>query len=129
MRLLDQHYHSNDNTETFTIVFSLFSSSNQIMDWDLSGAEITLLARFLFNIYAPRLPQLRHLILDKSTIDIIKHIASAALQLQTLETHLLIDVSSSELILSMPQLNRLILEIKSKHSPTSRTSILLPHFS
>ena len=99
------------------------------MDWDLSGAEITLLARFLFNIYAPRLPQLRHLILDKSTIDIIKHIASAALQLQTLETHLLIDVSSSELILSMPQLNRLILEIKSKHSPTSRTSILLPHFS
>lgn len=86
--------------------------------------------RLLLNIYAPILPQisqlklwyghlsttiefsrLRHLVLGQTTIDTIKHIASTAPQLQSLETILPFDIRSTEVIPLMPQLKQLILRI------------------
>lgn len=106
-----------------------------------SSAEVTQLDRSMFNIYAPMLPQLyqlklthgdflnsisfpylRHLMLERSTIHLIKHIASVAPQLQTLDTQLATGASYSELIPSMPLLNHLILRIFGKHFPT-KTSL------
>lgn len=96
---------------------------------NLSSAEVTALDRSMFETYAPILPQLyqlrlnhgdflhsesfdhlRHLILARSSVDLIKHISSVAPQLRSLETSFLLQESPTELIPLMPQLNRLILE-------------------
>ena len=93
----------------------------------------TQLDKDLFNSYAPVLPQLfklrlshgnflgsiefpqlRHLILGRSSQDIIKHICSVAPQLKSLDTTYSDVVLPSELLYPLSQLNRLILRIDGK---------------
>ena len=66
---------------------------------------------FLHSVY---FPSLRHLVLGRSTVKLLKHIAYAAPQLQTLDTSLLRESSSAQLISLMPRLTCLTLQIKGK---------------
>jgi hypothetical protein len=114
--------------------FSFFPSNrNDPWVFNLPGNELTPLDKSLFGIYAPVLPQLHqlrlchgdflkstqfphlhHLILERSSVDIMKHICSTAPQLQSLETNFSDDVLTTELIPPMSHLNRLILRIDGK---------------
>lgn len=110
------------------------SRSNRIYPWILYASLYRGIEQDLFDTYTPIIPQLsqlkldhgdflgsiqfphlRHLVLERSSIDLIKHIASAAPQLHTLHTSFSFDSFSSELFSPMPQLNRLILRIFGKH--------------
>jgi hypothetical protein len=114
--------------------FSYFPS-NRIDPWicNLPPDDVTLLDKCLSDKYAPVLPQLyqlrlyhgdflksiqfphlRHLVLDQSSVDIIKHICSVALELKSLDTRLSTNDLGTELIFPFPQLNRFILRLQSK---------------
>lgn len=110
--------------------------SNRSNRWicKLSADVVTQLDKSLFVTYAPLLPRLyklrlchgdyldsiqfphlHHLILERSSTDMIKYICSVAPQLKSLVTNLSDDELSKELIFPLPQLNRLILHIPSKN--------------
>lgn len=105
------------------------------------ASGVTSLDLRLFHIYTavfPHLYQLRlshgyrldtiqfshlqQLVLDRCTVDLIRHLSSAAPQLQSLDTSISFDPFYSEMIAPLPQLNRLILEISSKTFQTREYS-------
>lgn len=99
--------------------FCFLSSNGNDND---STNHVALLAPLLPRLYQLRLchgdfldsiqfPHLRHLVLKQSSIELIKHISSAAPQLYSLETSFSLDHSDAELIYPLPRLNRLILQI------------------
>jgi hypothetical protein len=112
----------------------LFSSPDRNDSWisTLSKGDVTRLDQKLFDSYAPVLPQLyrlrlchgdflksiqfphlRHLILERSKVGIIKHICSVAPQLKSFDTTLFIyDWSHIELFNPSTQLTRLVLRIE-----------------
>jgi hypothetical protein len=113
----------------------LFFPSNRDDKWicNLSGHELTQLDIRLFDSYAPILPQLyqlrlchgdflksvqfpqlRHLILERSSVDIMKHVCSVAPKLKSLDTSISDNVLTEEFIYPLTQLNRLVLRIKGK---------------
>jgi hypothetical protein len=112
-----------------------FIASTRDNPWvsNTSGNDLVELDRRLFDKYAPILPQLytlrlchgdflksiqffhlHHLILDRSSSNIIKYISSEAPQLKSLDTSFRHDPSTTELIYSLPLLNRLVLRIEGK---------------
>ena len=114
--------------------FSVFPS-NRTSEWvsNMLDDDETQLDEDLFNSYAPVLPQLdklrlshgdflgsiafpqlRHLILERSSHNIINHICSVAPQLKSLDTTYLDRVLTRELLNPLLQLNRLNLRIDSK---------------
>ena len=70
-------------------------------------------------------PHLRHLVLEQSSIELIKHISSAAPQLYSLDTSFSLDISNAELIYPLLQLNRLILRIHGDYFPRLDRSVKL----
>ena len=111
--------------------------SNRDDPWvcNLSPNQVTELDKSMFNVYAPVLPRLfrlrlchadflnevsfpylRHLVLERCTIDLIKHISSAAPHLKSLNTSFSLDPLHTEMLHLPPQLNRLILRIQGKRS-------------
>jgi hypothetical protein len=95
--------------------------------------DLTELDRRFFDSYAPilphlrrlrlchgdslksiRSPDLRHLILGRSSVEIIKHLCCAAPLLKSLDTTFIHDQFTTELIYQAPLLNRLILRIEGK---------------
>jgi len=114
--------------------FSFFSSSRSD-SWicKLPANDVTLLDKCLADTYAPVLSQLhqlrlchgdflksiqfpclRHLVLERSSVDIIKHICSVAPALKSLDTSFSDDMLTTELIFPMLQLNRLVLRVQGK---------------
>jgi hypothetical protein len=114
--------------------FSFFSSSRSD-SWvcKLPANDVKLLDKCLADTYAPVLPQLhqlrlchgdflksiefpclRHLVLERSSLDIIKHVCSVAPKLKSLDTSFSDDALTTELILPLPQLNRLVLRLQGK---------------
>jgi hypothetical protein len=112
--------------------FSFFPS-NRTDAWvcNIPSKDVTQLDQRLFDSYAPLLPQLyqlrlchgdflksiqfphlRHLILERSSADIIKHICSVAPELNSLDTSFSDNELSAELIYPLTQLNRLVLRIQ-----------------
>ena len=110
--------------------------SNRDYQWmcNVPSSEVTALDKSLFDKYVLLLPQLfelrlnhgdylhsiqfphlRHLALEHSNINLIKYVASAAPQLQILETKFSFLTSFTDLILPMPRLNRLVLRIQGKN--------------
>ena len=110
-----------------------FISSDQSDSWicNLSADDVTQLDIQLFDNYAPILPQLyrlrmchgdflksiqfpclQHLILERSSNDIIKHICSVAPQLKSLDAAFQHNKSNAEIIYPLTQLNRLVLRIE-----------------
>jgi hypothetical protein len=107
----------------------------------LPSDDVTQLDKSLFNTYAPLLPQLyklrlchgdylnsiqfphlHHLILERSSVNLIKYICSVAPQLKSLVTSFSDDVLITELIFPLPQLNRLVLHIQGKNSEKTKHS-------
>jgi len=114
--------------------FSYFSS-DRTDSWvcKLPAKDVTLLDKYLADTYAPVLPQLhqlrlchgkflksigfpclRHLVLERSSVDIIKHICSVAPKLRSLDTSFLNNALTTEWIFPLPQLNRLVLRVQGK---------------
>jgi hypothetical protein len=112
-----------------------FINSTRNDPWisNLSGIDITQLDRNLFDSYSLVLPQLhrlrlchgdflkstqfpclRHLILEQTSADIIKHICSVAPQLKSLRTEFQHNQSNTEILYPLTQLHRLALKIKGK---------------
>ena len=106
------------------------NNSDQQWVWNIPEYDPLRHEKLLFNIYGSILPQvyqlnlwsgyflntvqfprLRDLVLELSTIDMIKHIASTAPQLQSLKTSFAASIQSGELIFLMPHLKQLILRI------------------
>lgn len=116
--------------------------SNRDNAWicKLSSNQVTELDQSLSNIYTPILPQLfelrlnhsdylhsiqfpylRRLTLERTNVDIIERIASAAPQLQSLDIVLSYQTSSTKLIPPMPRLRGLKLGVQGKNSNKQST--------
>jgi hypothetical protein len=114
--------------------FSFFPS-NRSDSWvcKLPVNDLKLLDKNLADSYAPVLPRLyqlrlchgdflksiqfpclRHLVLERSSVDIIKYICSVAPELKSLDTCFLDKALTTQLIFSLPQLNRLVLQVHGK---------------
>ncbi|CAF4318804.1 unnamed protein product [Rotaria sp. Silwood2] len=110
-----------------------YTQPNRVNSWisDITGNDLDQLDSRLFNIYGPILPQLcrwklshedflnsiqfpqlQHLILERSSIDIVKHISSVATQLKSLETKFALNNSTTKFISPLTQLKRLVLKIE-----------------
>ncbi|CAF0725010.1 unnamed protein product [Adineta steineri] len=110
--------------------FSYINLREAFWKSNLSGTAITQIDIDLFNSYAPVLshlyrlrlchgdffesvqfPNLRHLILERSSINTIKHISSVAPQLKSLDTKIQCHTLSTKIIYPLLQLTRLTLVI------------------
>ncbi|CAF3829748.1 unnamed protein product [Rotaria sp. Silwood1] len=110
-----------------------YTQPSRINSWisDITGFDLNQLDSRLFNIYGPILPQLcrlklshgdflnsiqfpqlQHLILERSSVDIVKHISSVATRLKSLETKFELDDSTTQFLYPLTQLKRLVLEIE-----------------
>ena len=117
---------------------------NEQVRWisDKSNDRPEQFDRFLFDNYVPmlsqlyqlrlcrgdflnfiQLPHLRHLMLERSTIDQMKQIALVAPKLQILDTSLSPGLFTTEFILPMPRLTCLILQIEGKNRSNEAFSI------
>jgi hypothetical protein len=115
--------------------FFSFFPSNRSDAWvcKLPAKDLKPLDKNLADTYAPVLPQLyqlrlchgdflksiqfpclRHLVLERSSVDIIKHICSVAPELKSLDTSFSDDMLTTQLIFPMLQLNRLVLRVQGK---------------
>jgi hypothetical protein len=115
--------------------FFSFFPSNRSDAWvcKLPAKDLKPLDKNLADTYAPVLPQLyqlrlchgdflksiqfpclRHLVLDRSSVDIIKHICSVAPELKSLDTSFSDDMLTTELIFPFTRLNRLVLLLQRK---------------
>jgi hypothetical protein len=109
--------------------------SNRSDRWinKLSSDDVTQLDISLFNKYAPLLPQLYklrlchgdylnsvqlphlyQLVVERSTIELMKYICTVAPQLRSLVTSFSDDVLITDLTFPFPHLNRLVLNIEGK---------------
>ena len=116
--------------------------SNRDNAWicNLSADQVTELDKSLSNTYTPILPQLfelrlihsdylhsiqlpylRRLTLERGSVEIIERIASAAPQLQSLDTVLSHQSLSTKLIPPMPRLRGLILRVQGKNANEEST--------
>ncbi|CAF5043864.1 unnamed protein product, partial [Rotaria sp. Silwood1] len=110
-----------------------YTQPSRINPWisDIIGNDLDQLDSHLFDIYSPILPQLcrlrlthgdflssiqfpqlQHLILERSSVDIVKHISSVAAQLKSLQTKFILNNSTTKFIYPSTQLKRLALEIE-----------------
>ena len=125
----------------------LYYPSNRSEPWicNLSPNEVTQLDKSLFSVYAPILPQLsrlrlchgdylgstlfpclRHLVLERSTINLINHISSVAPHLKSLDTSFTFHSFQTESIHPLPQLNHLVLRVEGKNLKVENISIVFP---